>query len=103
MANPPSEKVPPPENGPLAAFLSYLIPGLGQMYQGRIGKGILFFVCVYTLFFYGMFLGHWSNVYLPDTTGPKNDANNPWGLSRPIANLYNRPHFVGQFWVGIAA
>ena len=27
-----------------AAVLSYLIPGLGQVYQGRTGKGILFFV-----------------------------------------------------------
>ena len=34
---------------PLAAFLSYLFPGLGQIYQGRIAKGILFFVCVYLL------------------------------------------------------
>ena len=57
MANPATDKVPPPENGATAAFLSYLVPGLGQIYQGRIGKGILFFVCVYTLFFYGMYLG----------------------------------------------
>jgi hypothetical protein len=103
MANPATEKVPPQENGPTAALLSYLVPGLGQVYQGRVGKGVLFFVCVYTLFFYGMFLGSWSNVYLPDTTGRDNNENNPWGLSRPIANLYNRPHFAGQFWVGIAA
>jgi hypothetical protein len=103
MTNPATEKVPPPENGPTAAVLSYLVPGLGQIYQGRIGKGILFFVCIYTLFFYGMYLGHWSNVYLPETTGPDNRENNPWGLPLPLSNLYNRPHFVGQFWVGIAA
>ena len=27
---------------PWAAFLSYLVPGLGQVYQGRIGKVLAF-------------------------------------------------------------
>jgi TM2 domain-containing membrane protein YozV len=103
MANPATDKVPPPENGSTAALLSYLVPGLGQIYQGRVGKGVLFFVCVYTLFFYGMYLGSWRNVYLPDTTGVNNEENNAWRLPRPLANLYNRPQFIGQFWVGAAA
>lgn len=90
----------PPENGALAAFLSYLIPGLGQIYQGRIAKGILFFVCVHLLFFYGLHLGKGKNVYLPDTA---ESSPAPWNLPRPLANLYNRPHFAGQFWVGVAA
>ena len=55
------------EYQPWAAFLSYLVPGLGQIYQGRVAKGILFLVCVYGLFFYGMALGSWKNVYLGDT------------------------------------
>ncbi len=104
---------------PFAALLSYLIPGLGQVYQGRIGKGILFFVCIYTLFLLGVYLGSGSieikrgeegnsyntkytvssNVYLPDTY----EQNNPLNLPRLAANLYNRPQFAGQFWVGIAA
>jgi hypothetical protein len=107
----PSVKLPPRPQDPMAAFLSYLIPGLGQIYQGRVGKGLLFFVCIYTLFFYGMFLGSGtvtfdgttytvpSNVYLPDTAG----QNNPLSLPRLAANLYNRPQFLGQFWVGVAA
>jgi TM2 domain-containing membrane protein YozV len=98
---------------PLAAFLSYLFPGLGQIYQGRIAKGVLFFVCIYTLYFYGMYLGsgtriidgktyHVSgNVYLPDT------AERPGGkerdLPRWVSNIYNRPQFAGQFWIGVAA
>jgi hypothetical protein len=108
--SPPSSLVERPTD-PIAAVLSYLIPGLGQVYQGRIGKGLLFFVCVYTLFFFGHYLGSGtvhirgetytvsSNVYLPDTA----DKNNPFGLPRLAANLYNRPQFAGQFWVGIAA
>jgi hypothetical protein len=91
--------LPPQETSPLAAFLSYLVPGLGQIYQGRVGKGVLFLVCVYTLFFYGMYLGSWKNVYLPDTAA----RSNTWNLPRLPANLYNRPHFLGQFWVGAVA
>jgi hypothetical protein len=83
----------------VAGVLSYLVPGMGQISQGRISKGVLFFVSIYALFFYGMYLGSWENVYLPDTK----DRNDPWSLPRPLANLYNRPQFAGQFWVGIAA
>jgi hypothetical protein len=96
---------------PTAGLLSYLVPGLGQIVQGRVGKGILFLVCIYTLFFYGIYLGRGSvtirertytlnsNVYLPDTAEDdvKGTAN------RVLTNLYNRPQFAGQFWVGIAA
>lgn len=102
MANPAKEpKVPsqPLENGLTAAVLSYLVPGLGQIYQGRVGKGLLFLVCIYVLFFYGMALGSWKNVFLPDTA----HLSNPWNLPKVLANLYNRPHFLGQFWVGAAA
>ena len=87
------------EYAPLAGFLSYLIPGLGQISQGRIGKGLLFFVCITGLFFYGMYLGNWSNVYLPDLA----QDNNPLNLPPLAANLYHRPQFLGQFWVGVAA
>src|SRR5436309_11162106 len=84
---------------PFAALLSYLVPGLGQIYQGRVGKGLLFLVSLYALFFYGMYLGRWSNVFLADTA-----ARNPaWKLPVWATNLYNRPHFAGQFWIGVAA
>jgi hypothetical protein len=102
---------------PLAGLLSYLVPGLGQMSQGRTGKGLLFFVCVYSLFFYGMYLGTGSvkagefeyhvsgNVYLPDTLRGNVDpkAANPYKLPNFTVDLYNRPQFAGQFWVGIVA
>jgi hypothetical protein len=68
------------------------------MYQGRFSKGVLFLVCLYGLFFTGMALGSWRNVYLPDTS-----RNNPWNLPTPLANLYNRLAFAGQFWIGVAA
>ncbi len=105
MAKPATDKIPPPENGPTAAFLSYLVPGLGQIYQGRVGKGVLFFVCIYTMFFYGMYLGSWKNVFIvvdgPDTPGWAD--NIPFGRSAIVKRLLDRPHFGGQFFVGIAA
>src|SRR6187399_2864980 len=84
---------------PLAGLLSYLVPGLGQIYQGRVGKGLLFLVCLLGMFFYGMALGGGKNVYLPDTAR----NNNPWNLPTLAANIYNRPQFAGQFWIGVAA
>jgi TM2 domain-containing membrane protein YozV len=91
--------VAPAKLDPFAAVLSYLVPGLGQIYQGRIAKGLLFLLAVNALFFYGMYLGQWSNVFLADTA----DANPAWRLPRWATNLYNRPHFAGQFWIGAAA
>jgi hypothetical protein len=46
----------------LAAFLAWLIPGLGHFYQGRIAKAVLFFVCIMGLFVYGVYLGGSSSL-----------------------------------------
>src|SRR4051794_13395817 len=91
---------PPPPHGfqPLAALLSYLVPGLGQIYQGRAAKGFLFLVCLYGLFFYGMYLGSWQNVYIPDSPPPR-DAREK---TRVLDTLTDRARFFGQFWIGAA-
>ncbi|MAT70561.1 MAG: hypothetical protein CMJ58_13670 [Planctomycetaceae bacterium] len=47
----------------LAALLAWLVPGLGHLYQGRTGKGLLFFVCIMGAFWYGMYLGGGHVVY----------------------------------------
>src|SRR5262249_11394546 len=100
----------------LAGFLSYLLPGLGQIYQGRVSKGVFFLVVLLGLFFAGQALGDWKNVYWPNLAhggefdpnrnGPNWD-NNPWKLPgplRPLANVVNhRWQFAGQFWIGVAA
>jgi hypothetical protein len=100
MPQPPTN-APPPEHSLWAGFLSYLVPGLGQIVQGRVGKGLLFMVCLYGLFFYGMYLGSWSNVYLADMRPTKEP--NPLNLPQPVFDLYSRFQFVGQFWIGVAA
>jgi len=47
----------------LAAFLAWLLPGLGHIYQGRTGKGVLFFVCIVGTFVYGLVIGQGRVVY----------------------------------------
>jgi hypothetical protein len=92
----PSVALPPRVYSPFAGLLSYLIPGLGQIYQGRVAKGVLFFVCLYALFFYGLALGKWQNVYLqPEGDQPRDQ--------RPLQMLLDRARFLGQMWIGVAA
>jgi hypothetical protein len=84
----------PRELSVLPAVLSYLIPGLGQVYQGRYGKGFLFMVSLLGMFFLGQAMGQWQNVYLP-----RGERDN-----RGITNaLMSRWHYAGQFWIGAAA
>jgi TM2 domain-containing membrane protein YozV len=104
MANPSDQKkttVPPLRHDWAAAFLSFLVPGLGQIFQGRVGKGVLFLVCVYVLFFYGLSLGSWQNVYLPRAKNqPPVTLLGGFNVPKPIA--YRVP-YLGQFWVGVVA
>lgn len=96
---------PPRKYDFLAAFLSYLIPGLGQVMQGRIGKGVLYFVCLYGLFFYGMWLGQFRNVWLAKTSNlpeVKLPVLNT-SLSGLPKDLSYRKEFLAQFWIGAAA
>ncbi len=47
----------------VAGLLAWALPGLGHIYQGRTGKGILFFVCILGTFFYGLYVGGGKVVY----------------------------------------
>ena len=101
--------MPPPTEprrlDPLAALLSYLVPGLGQVMQGRIAKGMLFFTCLYGLFFYGMYLGSWRNVWLADCRALP-DVQLPilnTKLGGTLKDLSYRKGFVAQFFIGSAA
>ena len=46
----------------LAAFLAWLIPGLGHLYQGRLVKAALFFVMIMGTFVFGAYLGSGQGV-----------------------------------------
>lgn len=41
----------------LAAFLAWLVPGLGHLYQRRYFKSALYFVLIFGTFVYGCYLG----------------------------------------------
>jgi len=69
----------------LAALLAWLIPGLGHLYQGRTGKGILFLICILGTFLYGFYLGDGRVVY----------ASTP--------SLFTRWQYFCQLGVGLSA
>lgn len=48
----------------LAAFLAWMIPGLGHLYQGRYGKALLFAICIHGLFWTGFAEGAWKVVWV---------------------------------------
>ena len=58
-------------NRPLAAFLAWLVPGAGHIYQGRHTKGCLFFVCILSAWILGFALGGGHVVYASWQPGDK--------------------------------
>ncbi|HET6423372.1 MAG TPA: DUF6677 family protein [Planctomycetaceae bacterium] len=51
------------KNTVVAGVLAFLIPGLGHFYQGRMFKGLIYFVCILGAYFGGMRLGEGAVVY----------------------------------------
>src|SRR3954468_11307930 len=96
----------PPPFATLAAILSYLVPGLGQIVQGRVGKGLMFMVCLLGLFHAGEWLGDWKNVYMPviDKSGQLwSEGRGQVRTFNAFESLFNRWQFAGQFFIGAAA
>jgi hypothetical protein len=85
---------------PVAALLSYLVPGLGQIVQGRVAKGLLFMVSLLGMFFLGQAMGQWRNVYLPQPDDLQRQQN---PARRLVSATFQRWHYAGQFFIGIAA
>ncbi len=86
-----------------AALLSYLVPGMGQIYQGRVRKGLVFFLGLYLLFFYGQWMGEWKNVWLPRVPDMPDVVIFGYKLEGVAKSLAYRPQFLAQFWIGVAA
>lgn len=101
----PAEPTPPARPlDPLAGLLSYLVPGLGQIYRRRYAKGLLFLVCIYVLFFYGNYIGSGSIVYDGRTYRLTGNVYLPNEKDKgPVAGVFNRWQYAGQFPVGVAA
>ncbi len=64
----------PHKNPHVAAVLTYLVPGAGQIYQGRIFKGVLYLVCILSTLLCGLALSEWKAVYWRWEPGEKNIA-----------------------------
>jgi hypothetical protein len=47
----------------VAAVLAWLWPGAGHLYQRRTGKGLLFMICIWGTYFFGLALGEGKVVY----------------------------------------
>jgi hypothetical protein len=119
MSTPQASPPPPLPIPGLAALLSFLIPGLGQIVQGllsrrpqRLYKGILFLVVLLGMFMYGQWLGDWQNVYVPHfqeylIESRPEAAYRLWPSDRfmpPfLGNLRTRLQYVAQFWIGVVA
>src|SRR5262249_40140112 len=69
-----------------AAFLAFLIPGLGHFYQRRMFKALLYSVCILGTFFTGLRIGHGQVVYFH------------W--KQPDNRTYA---YLCQFWAGLPA
>ncbi len=76
----------------LAALLTWLVPGAGQVYQRRYFKGALFGICILGMFLLGMNLGEGRTVYL------NYHAQGEGGMLRKRNYGY-----LSQFMVGVAA
>ena len=81
----------------LAAFLAWLVPGLGHWYQGRRAKAVLYFVCIMGLFGYG--------VYLSSSNEKCRDGNGTIGYGRAVYFSWRdsdwRLSYLGQVGVGL--
>jgi hypothetical protein len=92
----------------VAGFLAWLVPGAGHVYQGRIAKGILFFVCILGTFFSGLYLGDGRVVY---ASMRSNDRRLPFlcqiGVGLPALPALVQAHRVRQgrqpLWGGFMA
>jgi hypothetical protein len=95
-----TQPVEPPPTSLVAGILSFLVPGLGQIAQGRFSKGLMFLVLLLGLFHAGEAMGGWKNVYLPPVEGAPQNQGKPGNV---LSSVYQRLHYAGQFWIGVAA
>jgi hypothetical protein len=79
------------KNPVVAGILTWLVPGLGHYYQGRVAKAILFFFCIVPTFWVGCVLGSGSD------TGFARNVYYSWRFQD------KRLFFIPQVCLGMAA
>jgi TM2 domain-containing membrane protein YozV len=83
----------------IAALLAWLVPGLGHFYQGRRFKAIVFFVCIFGTYSYGLALGEGRVVYAPTRDTGEQFRLNIGGLRLAVG--WRQLQFVTQAAVGL--
>ncbi|MFV2067081.1 MAG: DUF6677 family protein [Pirellulales bacterium] len=92
----------------LAAFIGWLLPGSGHLYQGRYGKGVLMMICILGTYFFGLYLGQGKVVY---ASMRSDDRRLPYlcqvGVGLPalpaLVQSYRVRHGKRPLWGGIMA
>jgi len=84
----------------LAAFLAWLLPGLGHLYQKRFAKAALFFVCIMGTFLFGLYLG--------SSNEPAISSGHKIGWGRVVYWSWRKPsekrwHYFCQVGIGLPA
>lgn len=64
----------PLKNQYLAGALAYLVPGAGHLYQGRLFKGALYFVCIVGTYLFGLYVSEGKAAYWRWEPGNRNIA-----------------------------
>lgn len=85
----------------LAAFLAWLLPGLGHWYQGRRAKAALFFVMIMGVYVFGLYLGSdrelgWARVVYASWREDRDAFGN-------VRDDDKRLHYLGQIGIGLPA
>ncbi|TWT88185.1 hypothetical protein Mal64_16640 [Pseudobythopirellula maris] len=85
------------KNRYLAGFLAWLVPGLGHLYQGRTGKGLLYAICILGTFVFGFYVGDGKVAYATPLTV---DVG---GIKGRVTQLVDRWQFICQSGIGAVA
>lgn len=75
----------------IAGVLAFLIPGAGHLYQRRLFKAVVYFVCILGLYLSGMAMADWKAVYVHR---PGN---------QPPRGRHHMLQFIAQAGVGLPA
>jgi hypothetical protein len=97
-SEPAAEEVVVLKDPALAAFLAWLLPGLGHWYQGRRAKAVLYLVCIMGTFALGVYLGGNRQVGWGRTVYFRNSFQLPWR-----ADNDSRPAYICQIGIGVSA
>ena len=75
----------------VAVLLAFLVPGAGHLYQRRYAKAVIYAVCVFGLFGWGMNMAEGKCVSFRPLTGPN------------AGNRKEFIHYIGQVGTGLVA